>query len=391
MDITNTLKTWFQQTSRVVWLLIAGAVVASGGYIAWAIGATDGQLAKMLLVEAKDDTEAIARQEAMRNERAETGLRTVDAALKQFPPGPVLAEGRSDALKQLDAILQEADASQLPAVQQFFHRRINAAVDEMRGTQVRSGATVWQIYNHGFVVRTQSATLCFDLVRAKYLRGFALSEQTMVRIVEACDVLFVSHVHADHAESFVAQAFIDQGKPVVAPEQIGYRDALYSKITHFEPSVTEVRTLPVRRGSANLRVVVLPGHQGAEIDNNVVLITTPDGISVVHTGDQWYGAADFAWMEAAGQRFRVDLLLPNDWTYDLARMVRGFRPALVIPGHANEMGHETVKRQPYWLSYQRKAGSDRFGGSARTGYAEPMLVMTWGESYHYERPVVARQ
>jgi len=31
-------------------------------------------------------------------------------------------------------------------------------------------------------------------------------------------------------------------------------------------------------------------------------------------------------------------------------------------------------------------GSDRFGGSALVGYDKPLLVMTWGESYHYQPP-----
>ena len=384
MDIVNIIKARLQRIPPMVWLLMAGTAVACGAYISFATETTDSRQADLRLAAENDDAEAIARQAAVRNERAKAGLRAVDAALTQFPPGQGLTDGRSAALTTLDTILHEVDAAQLPAVQQFFHRRIDAAAEEMRRAPVRRGATIWQIYNHGFVVRTQSATLCFDLVRAKHLRGFALSEQSMLKIVQTCDVLFVSHVHADHAESFVAQAFIDQGKPVVAPEQIGYRDALYSKITQFEPSITEVRTLPVRQGRVNLRVVVFPGHQGDEIDNNVVLVTTPEGISVAHTGDQWDRWADFAWIDQVAQRFRVDILLPNDWTYDLARMVRGFRPALVIPGHANEIGHETAKRQPYALSYQRKAGSDRFGGSALSGYAEPMLVLAWGESYHYE-------
>ena len=391
MEIANIIRGQLRRIPVAMWFFAAGAAAACGGYISWVTVAGESKNAEMRLVAEKNDAEAIARQYVLRNEQAEIGLRTVDDALTRFPPSEALPEGRRAALTTLDTILRDANPAQLAAVQRFFHRRIDAAADEMRRVEVRSGATVWQIYNHGFVVRTQSATLCFDLVRAKYLPGFALSEQTMRRIVQACDVLFVSHVHADHAESFVAQAFVDQGKPVVAPEQIGYRDLLYAQITQFEPSIAEVRTLPVRHGRVSLRVVVFPGHQGDEIDNNVVLVTTPEGISVAHTGDQWDSFADFGWMDRVAQRFRVDLLLPNDWTYDIARMVRGFRPSLVIPGHANELGHAVEKRQPYGFSYQRKTGSDRFGGSARVGYTEPMLVMTWGESFHYERPAAARQ
>lgn len=383
------IKARLRRIPAVMWFVVAAAV-AYGGYVSCTTDAAQSSTDETRLSAEKDDRAATARPDALTNEQAETGLRAIEQALARSHPDAVLAEERRAALMNLDTILHDEDAPRLAAVQQFFHRRIDAAADEMRRAPVRSGATVWQVYNHGFVVRTQSATLCFDLVRAKYLRGFVLSEQTMRRIVQACDVLFVSHVHADHAESFVAQTFIDQGKPVVAPEQVGYREPLYSKITHFEPSATEVRTLPVRNGRVSLQVAVFPGHQGEEIDNNVVIVTTPEGIAVAHTGDQWDRFADFNWMDQVAQRFRVDILLPNDWTYDIARMVRGFNPSLVIPGHANEVGHDVEKRQPYLFSYQRKSGLDRLGGSAGVGYAAPMLVMTWGESYHYERPAAPR-
>jgi hypothetical protein len=82
--------------------------------------------------------------------------------------------------------------------------------------------------------------------------------------------------------------------------------------------------------------------------------------------------------------FGVDILLPNDWTYDIARLISGFKPALVIPGHANELGHSLDKRQSHAFSFERKMGSSRFGGTRNAGYAAPLVVMTWGESYHYE-------
>ncbi len=77
--------------------------------------------------------------------------------------------------------------------------------------------------------------------------------------------------------------------------------------------------------------------------------------------------------------------MPNCWTSDIVRVVKGFNPALVITGHENEMGHTIDHREPYWLTYQRREGSDRFGGSSELGYNTPLILMTWGESYHYKR------
>jgi hypothetical protein len=48
------------------------------------------------------------------------------------------------------------------------------------------------------------------------------------------------------------------------------------------------------------------------------------------------------------------------------------------------MGHTIDHREPYWLTYQRRSGSARFGGDPDVGYETPLVLMTWGESYHYE-------
>jgi L-ascorbate metabolism protein UlaG (beta-lactamase superfamily) len=361
------------------WLVGATCIALAGtAYLVWAAASGSGN-ARTQAAQAGSDA---GTHSAVRDLPLEASLRQVDEALLKFRPGHALAPERRQALAALDAILHEEDAPARAPLQRFFHRRIEQLLAQLQAN-VRSGATIWHVYNHGFVVRTASATLCFDLVRPKYLGNFALDEPTMRRIVDACDVLFVSHAHADHAENFVAQSFIEQGKPVVAPEQIGYRASFYSAVTHLEPAADKVYSVSIKQGTVNLGVVVFPGHQDIEMDNNVVLVTTPEGISVAHTGDQWQ-TADFSWIDRVSERYKVDILLPNDWTYDIARLVRGFNPAVVVPGHSNELGHEPEKRQPYLLGYQRKSGSGHFGGSAGEGYVQPLVVLAWGESFHYQ-------
>jgi L-ascorbate metabolism protein UlaG (beta-lactamase superfamily) len=316
----------------------------------------------------------------------EAALHEAELLLAKYPPTSDPGLRRQHLLASLDSILQQENASTVPAVQRFFHQRIEDAVHDMRTTTPRSGAIVWLIYNHGFVVRTPTATVCFDLIRAKYLGDFAISEDLMIKVVEQCDALFVSHAHADHAETLTAQVFISQNKPVIAPAQVGYREPLYTKVTHLPRVEHAVQSLSIKRGRVLLKLVVYPGHQGEGIENNVVLVTTPEGLTVAHTGDQWSRGDDFKWIDQVANRFHVHILLPNDWSYDLARLVRGFNPDVVVPGHANELGHGIEKRQTYAFSYERKAGSRRFGGNSNVGYANPLVVMTWGESYHYERP-----
>ena len=122
-----------------------------------------------------------------------------------------------------------------------------------------------------------------------------------------------------------------------------------------------------------LKVVSYPGHQGAAITNNVNLVVTPEGLSVMQTGDQ-SNAADFEWIANSGADRHVDVLLPNCWTTDIKRMARGVNPELIITGHENEMGHTVDHREDYTQTYDRLFG-----------VRYPFIVMTWGETYLYGR------
>ena len=68
--------------------------------------------------------------------------------------------------------------------------------------------------------------------------------------------------------------------------------------------------------------------------------------------------------------------MTNNWTNDVFRMVRGFDPELVLPGHQNELGHQMNDRVPYW-------GDGEFlklnFEEMRAAY--PTLDMTWGEKF----------
>jgi L-ascorbate metabolism protein UlaG (beta-lactamase superfamily) len=242
------------------------------------------------------------------------------------------------------------------------------------------------IYQPGFVIRTKSATIGFDLIRGKSARaeGFPISEDYMDKLINQCDVLFISHKHGDHAEEWVAQSFIDKGKPVVSPPEVWKDKPIHKLITHLERVPHTIQTLPVQAGKQVLKVVVYPGHQGENIENNVYLVITPEGLSFSQMGDQ-FNSDDFEWIDEVSSNHAVDVLMPNCWTTDIVRVVKGFNPSLVITGHENEMGHTIDHREPYWLTYQRREGSDKFGESSKLGYDTPMILMTWGESYHYKR------
>ena len=308
------------------------------------------------------------------NAQAQAMLDLADEALTQWPPQLPEPMERRMALLMIDGVVHYEDAPNYPAVQDFLRSRVNVALQELENAKISKGAIIWKIYNHGFIVRTATVTIGFDLTRARLrnVAGFGLSDEVLARIIRQCDALFISHRHGDHTDEWVAQAFIDQGKPVVAPPDVWSDQPIHQKITHLKHEAHTLQSLPIQNGKRALKVVVYPGHQGKTPCNNS-LVFTPEGMSFAQTGDQSSNSDDFAWSDQIGQHHRVDVLMPNCWTTDIDRTAKGFDPELIITGHENEMGHTPNHREPFWITYAKLE---------KVPY--PLVLMAWGESFHYQ-------
>ena len=308
------------------------------------------------------------------NQQDQITLGLVQEALAKYPPNLNEPLERRMVMLMLDGVLHEEKAAQRPSVQVFLQERITMALNKLKQTEVEEGAVIWKLYNHGFIIRTATVTFAFDLVRAHSARadGFSIEDKTMENIIAQCDALFISHRHRDHGDEWVAQSFIDQNKIVVAPPEVWQDRPIHAKITHLIREAHTKQDLYIKNGSQKLTVINYPGHQGQDIENNVPLVFTPEGMSFVQTGDQSGPITDWDWIDKVGSKNDVDVLFPNCWTPDIHRMVKGFDPELVISGHENEMGHTIDHRESNWLTYTRLKGS-----------SVPFLLMTWGEFYHY--------
>lgn len=333
---------------------------------------------------AKIDPNLNEREDAYLNRQAEAFLNQAQRTLLKFPPLYPEPSERFHGLLLLDAVLHDVHAAKRPPVQKFFHTRMAAALKEIETTRVEEGARIWKLYNMGFIVRTKTVTVAFDLVRgdSARCREFALSTDIMDRFVNQCDALFISHRHGDHVDEAVAQRFVEQGKPVVAPPQVWADKPIHKSITHLRREAHTEQALRIQNGSRELKVVVFPGHQMEKTENNVSLVITPEGLSFAHLGDQINEEpfmADYAWIDEVSKHHHVDVLLPPCWTNEILRIANGFRPELILPGHENELGHPIDDRVPFWgdseflqLTYPELK---------RSSYR--VIVMAWGEGFHY--------
>ena len=300
---------------------------------------------------------------------------------------PAVPENRERGLAKLlmDAVFHEHFAAFRKPCQDFFHHQTDQLIKELEETKVEQGAIIWKVYNMGFIVRTKSVTLAFDLARGASSGSpdFALSADETDRIVKQCDVLFISHRHEDHADKAVAENFLYNRKPVIAPEQVWKDLPIFKRITHLEWIAEKKQSVKLSQ-NRSLEVFIYPGHQLTSAINNVAMVKTPDGITIAHTGDQINEGdfmMDWKWIDKVAANHKVDILIPNAWTTDIVRMVKGFNPSLVVPGHEIELGHTVWDRLPFW-------GDDKY---LELNYADlkrskyPVVVLVWGESYHYNQ------
>jgi L-ascorbate metabolism protein UlaG (beta-lactamase superfamily) len=336
-----------------------------------AVGTPDPQLSQW-------DNDYLDRQAAV-------FLDSVKAVLAKYPP--VLKEGkeRSYAKLLMDAVFHEKYAAFRKPAQDFFHSQTARIISELEQIKVKTGARIWKVYDMGFIVRTKTVTIAFDLVSGATSRSkdFALDEAELSRLVDQCDVLFISHKHADHAEKSVAERFLQSGKPVVSNTQVLTNDSVFAQIQHPERIAEKVHRIKLS-GDRVLDAIIYPGHQGKTIDNNVTLVTTPDGISVAHTGDELNEGdfmVDYEWIDQVAKRHKVDILMPNAWTMDILRIAKGFDPKLILPGHEIELGHTVWDRLPYW-------GDDAYLGLTYSQLKKskyPVVALIWGESIAYTK------
>ena len=293
-------------------------------------------------------------------------------------PPPYHSLERQHALYLADA-LTHYPAPHDDCLKDFFLGRYRKSIDEIKKTDVQSGVVIWNVYNMAYIVKTKEITVAFDLTcLPSSLRVEADDdryEKLAKELVDLSDVLFVSHIHGDHADKFVAGEFIKQDKPVIAPAGVFKKTDFQGKVLRLSADGAQ-KTLPIPGRNTELSLRIYPGHQQVSatgaVDNNFSVVTLPNGMTVAHSGDQFW-EDDFEWIDTVHRDVRIDVLMVNTWTLWPDRLVDGFRPDYTLPGHVNEMNHDIGGRIPYWKGYL-------FWKTAKS----EVVHLFWGEPYRVE-------
>lgn len=279
----------------------------------------------------------------------------------------------------------------------YYRRAIERALTEAEKTKVTSRAVVWKLYSSGFLVKTPRTVFAFDAVEGPFkdIRKspedvpefiFHWTPAMRKKFAGLVDALFITHRHYDHTSYALARALAARGKTVVVPKDI-------REIWKAEPFAGKLRVLEGGKDHkiGRLTVRTFDAVQAMKRDgrnnylisptdpkHNVYLVRAPNGMTVLHNGDN--RGRDFTpWLgEAFKDGWEPEVWFKiMGWPRDVISSVERFVKPVLIPGHEYEMGHKpkyganTLARTLTGYGRQR-ARENRF------------VVLTWGEKIAFD-------
>ena len=261
---------------------------------------------------------------------------------------------RKNALGSIDDLIFGPYPPLHPDMGWFFEGVLVKAMLEIRNEDVAEGASIWQIYNHGFVVRTPSVSFGIDLYDFFKTTKF-------LELADLIDVYFISHAHGDHFSRDLIFKMRSLNKPVVGPGEVQY--------------VTTVMHAGESDVISNCTVNAHDGLHSVPVRQFEII--TPEGFKFLHTGDNQTS-------ETLPLVTDVDVLLLNGWINEsgatsnvvgIRKAIDKVKPKVTLPGHILELGHLGSLHPP--ISYQSVIDAD--DGSLASEYC----ILGLGERYHY--------
>lgn len=269
-------------------------------------------------------------------------------------------EIRENSICSIDNIVLSSYVEHKNEVFEFYSLMLAKAMIEIRTENVEEGVTVWQIYNHGFVVKTPTVVLCFDLY--DYIGFGQNAAWGLEELADIMDVMFISHDHNDHTDSGLSSAMRQRNKPV---------------IEGIDPA-TDPSSISINVGdSINEAYLHITDHEGLHSTTiHMFEVVTPEGFKILHTGDNQTS-------ETIPDIEGVDILLLNAWVNESGwtshitgsrNAIKKINPRVTLPGHILELGHLGRYIVPY---------SDVFMVDD-IDLGSELCVLAWGERYHLD-------
>ena len=261
---------------------------------------------------------------------------------------------REQTILDLDDILEVSGLGNMPPeIGQFYSNMIEKVKTELK--QSIDGTSIWMMYNHGFIVKTEQNIFAIDLIRG-YNGWFSY---VLPRdIIDQIKVLMITHSHGDHYDSEIKMAVLLNGGYVLEPGE----NFAYPRNIGMMPG-----------DSITIDGLKIKAHDGLHnVPLRIYEIVTPDSTKYMHTGDNQTSAA-------LPQVSSIDYLFLNCWVNEsgstspvtgMRNCINLLRPRYMIPGHMKELAHDPARRIG---SYRDAYRVDDISLPSK------VQVMAWGE------------
>ncbi len=310
------------------------------------------------------------------------------ALLDRHPPRFKRVEERARAFRQIGGFfetqtraghahdLAKSPCAVWPPLQERLARAVNEIADcELRRDEVR----LWQMYNHGVIIKSDEVVMGLDLVPLPRRFGWEAPAGFTQRLAGILDLLMVTHRHDDHYDRELAAACLRLGKPVFMPASLaadwGFDPNLHPVGNDWTMEIDDLRI----RGQPSLHVW---RKNMDEVPLVAYEVTCQEGYTFLFSGD-----ADYTKSLEKPAYSSLDLLFipwrnPNEryekghpkckgTTLDAVNIaLRRVEPAAVLHEHYAELKHV----------YDGFPASYDIALDLQEGMNVPSDILFWGES-----------
>ena len=202
-------------------------------------------------------------------------------------------------------------------VMQYYNMALDKLLAEIPATKVRKGeVAVWQLYNMGYVVKTQ--TQCF---------GIDLYHKHAERLAPMIDFMMITHNHADHYSKALVAELERQGK------------AVYSNFWGKRHRVKTGDVITI--GDISIKVTTVDHNATLKNFVNTYEVNCYDKQSddyvIFFSGD----AYNYEQLNPSG---KIDLFVPHLAVgLNMPKAIEKIKPTEVLMSHILELGHSITQ------------------------------------------------
>jgi L-ascorbate metabolism protein UlaG (beta-lactamase superfamily) len=285
-------------------------------------------------------------------------LSDIETNLLDNPPGYGNPDIREKSILALDKLLKDDFSRTDRQMKSFYISMMNKVSDEIEDSV--STATIWMMYNHGFVIKTPDLTFAFDLVHGY---GEWSEIYLPMNILSQIKVLFVSHEHEDHYSANIRGIVLSNGGHVIVPSEVSWIGSIGM----------------AAEDTISLMGLKIKAYFGLHSEpSRIYEVVNKNGLKFLHTGDNQTSTY-------LPDINNVDVLLLNAWVNEsgtesaftgMRNCLTKLNPDLMIPGHIQELGHDYNPNQP-----ASRVPYSWAIDVARNTVSTEVQVMAWGECY----------